>query len=84
VLDRKDTIFLKKIEELTEEAENAAGQRNRKRLYEITRTLPGKNHNPSNPVQDKYRNTILVKEDQTARWAEHFKEHSTDQTHPSN
>nr|KAG5695243.1 hypothetical protein BaRGS_008071 [Batillaria attramentaria] len=34
------------INDLTEEAETAAGQRNMKRLYEITRTLSGKNNKP--------------------------------------
>jgi hypothetical protein len=58
------------------DAENATGQRNLKRLYEITRTFSGKNNNPSRPrpVQDKYRNTTPVEEDQRSRWAEHFKE----------
>nr|KAG5710147.1 hypothetical protein BaRGS_006666 [Batillaria attramentaria] len=37
------------INDLTEEAETAAGQRNMKRLYEITRTLSGKNNNPTRP-----------------------------------
>nr|KAG5698573.1 hypothetical protein BaRGS_027084 [Batillaria attramentaria] len=41
------------INDLTEEAETAAGQRNMKRLYEITRTLSGKNNNPTRPVKDK-------------------------------
>ena len=62
------------IHELTEEAENAAGQRNMKRLYEITKALSGKNNNPSRPVKDKNGNTIATEEEQRARWAEHFKE----------
>ena len=62
------------INSLTEEAETAAGQRNTKRLYEITRTLSGKNNNPSRPVKDKNGETITGEEDQRARWAEHFKE----------
>ena len=62
------------IEELTEEAETAAGQRNMKRLYEITRTLSGKTTNPSRPVKDKNGNAISGEEDQRTRWAEHFKE----------
>nr|KAG5713351.1 hypothetical protein BaRGS_024899 [Batillaria attramentaria] len=61
------------IEELTEEAETAAGQRNMKRLYEITRTLSGKTSNPSRPVKDRDGNVISREEDQRARWAEHFK-----------
>ena len=62
------------IEELTSEAETAAGQRNMKRLYEITRALSGKNNNPSRPVKDKNGNIIPGKEEQRARWVEHFKE----------
>ena len=62
------------IEELTSEAETASGQRNMKRLYEITRALSGKNNNPSRPVKDKDGNTIPGEEEQRARWAEHFKE----------
>ena len=62
------------IEELTGEAETAAGQRNAKRLYEITRTLSGKRSNPSRPVKDKNGNTISGEEEQRARWAEHFME----------
>ena len=46
------------IEELISEAETAAGQRNTKRLYEITRELPGKNNNPGCLVKDKDGNTI--------------------------
>ena len=61
-------------EELTSEAETAAGQRNMKRLYKITRALSGKNNNPIRPVKDKDENTIPGEEEQRARWAEHFKE----------
>nr|KAG5695646.1 hypothetical protein BaRGS_029136 [Batillaria attramentaria] len=62
------------INYLTEEAETAAGQRNMKRLYEITRTLSGKNNNPTRPVKDKNGQIITKEEDQRTRWAEHFKE----------
>ena len=62
------------VEELTNEAETAAGQRNMKRLYEITRTLSGKSSNPNRPVKDKNNNTISDEDGQRARWAEHFKE----------
>ena len=48
----------KYTEELTTEAETAAGQRIMKRLYDITRTLSGKNNKPSCPVKDKSGNTI--------------------------
>lgn len=62
------------INNLTEEAETAAGQRNMKRLYEITRTLSGKNSNPTRPVKNKNGEVITREEDQRARWAEHFRE----------
>ena len=62
------------IEELTTEAETAEDQRNMKRLYEITRTLSGKNSKPSRPVKDENGNAISGEEEQRARWAEHFKE----------
>ncbi|RUS86029.1 hypothetical protein EGW08_006183 [Elysia chlorotica] len=62
------------IHDLTEEAETAAGQRNMKRLYEITRTLSGKNSNPTRPVKGKNGETIKGEEEQRARWAEHFRE----------
>ena len=41
------------IHDLTEEAETAAGKGDTKRLYEIKRTLSGKNKVPSRPVKDK-------------------------------
>ena len=46
------------IHDLTEEAETAAGRRDMKRLYEITRTLSGKNKAPSRPVKDKNSNRV--------------------------
>jgi phage/plasmid primase-like uncharacterized protein len=52
-----------------------------KSLYEITRTLSGKNNNLSHPVENKDRNTIPGEEEQRARWAEHFKETSTQISH---
>ena len=52
------------IEELTNEAETAADQRNMKRLYEITRALSGKNNNPGRPVKDKDGNTIPGEKEQ--------------------
>nr|KAG5699714.1 hypothetical protein BaRGS_022112 [Batillaria attramentaria] len=55
------------INDLTEEAETAAGQRNMKRLYEITRTLSGKNNNPTRPVKDKNGQIITKEEDQRTR-----------------
>ena len=62
------------VEELTAETESAAGQRNMKHLYEMTRTLSSINSNPSRPVKGKDGNIILGEEQQRARWAEYFKE----------
>ena len=62
------------VEELTKEAETAAGQRNVKKLYDTTRTLSGKDSNPRRPVKDKNGNLLSSEGDQRARWAEHFKE----------
>ena len=62
------------IHDLTEEAETAAGRRDMKRLYEITRTLSGKNKAPLRPVKDKNGVTITDEAKERARWAEHFQE----------
>ena len=62
-------------EELTKEAGTAAGQRNMKKLYDITRTLSGKkNSYPSRPVKDKNGNLLSSEGDISARLAEHFKD----------
>ena len=45
-----------------------------KRLYEITRTLSGKNKGPSRPVKDKNGETITDEAKERARWAQHFQE----------
>ena len=51
------------IEELTKEAEPAAGQKNmKKKMYDITRTLSGKNSNPSRSVKDKNGTVSQLKE----------------------
>ena len=45
-----------------------------KKLYEITRTLSGKNKAPSRPVKDKNGETITDEAKERARGAEHFQE----------
>ena len=60
--------------EMIAEAESAAGQRNIKHLYEISRTLSSKNSNPSRPIKYKDADIILGKDQQKARWAKYFKE----------
>ncbi|RUS88701.1 hypothetical protein EGW08_003516 [Elysia chlorotica] len=62
------------IHELTEEAETAAGKGDMKRLYNITRTLSGKNRSTPCPVKDKDGKAITCEAKQKERWAEHFKE----------
>ena len=62
------------IHDMTEEAEVAARQNNMKRVYEITRTLSGKNNTTSKPVKDKNNNFITTDIEQRARWLEHFEE----------
>ena len=62
------------VEDLTEEAETAAGKRDMKRLYEITRQLSGKWNKPTRPVQDKNGDIITGEENERKRWAEHFEE----------
>ena len=59
---------------MTEEAETAAGQGNMKRLYEITRTLSGKNSNHNKPVKDNNGRVITSDVEQRDRWVQHFKE----------
>ncbi|XP_059176529.1 uncharacterized protein LOC131956122 [Physella acuta] len=62
------------IQEMTEDTETAAGQGNMKRLYEVTRTLSGKNINPNKPVKDKVGNIQTSDAEQRNRWAQHFEE----------
>ena len=62
------------IDGLAEEAEEAAGSGNMRKLYDITRQISGKYGKPERPVKDKDGNSILAKEDQINRWAEHFEE----------
>lgn len=59
---------------MTEEAETVARQNNMKKLYEISRTLSGKNVNTNTPVRDNQGKIISSDIGQRARWVEHFKE----------
>ena len=54
------------------EAESAAGQRNMKRLHDITRTMSEKRSRPSKPVKNKEGIAITEEQEQRARWVEHF------------
>ncbi|XP_059176593.1 uncharacterized protein LOC131956194 [Physella acuta] len=59
-------------QEMIEEAETAARQGKIKRLYEVTRTLSGKNINPIKPVKDKVGNILTSDTEQRDRWVQHF------------
>lgn len=65
---------LKYIDSLVEEAQDAAGNGNMKQLYDTTRKMSGKYSKPQRLVKDKEGNTIMTKEGQLNRWAEHFEE----------
>ena len=45
-----------------------------KQLYDTTRKLSSKYGRPERPVKDKNGKTIIGKEGQLSRWAEHFEE----------
>ncbi|XP_059175602.1 uncharacterized protein LOC131955489 [Physella acuta] len=62
------------IQEMIAEAETAARQGKMKRLYEVTRTLSGKNINPNKPVKDKVGNILTIDTEQRDRWVQHFDE----------
>ena len=59
---------------LATEAESAAGQRNMKRLYDITRTMSGKRSRPPKPVKNKDGVIITKEQEQRARWVEYFRD----------
>lgn len=56
------------------EAEQAAATNNAKQLYQITRTMCGKNKSVSVPVKDLQGNIISEEGAQSKRWMEYFKE----------
>ena len=59
---------------LATEAESEAGQRNMKRLYDITRTTSGKRSRPPVPVKNKDGAIITEEQEQRAMWVEHFRD----------
>ena len=63
----------KYFDDLAQEAESAACKRDMKQLYDITRTLAGKNKTHAQPVTDKDGKIITKETDQRQRWADHFK-----------
>lgn len=58
--------------DMTEEA--TARQNNIKKLYEISRTLSGKNVNTNTPMREKQEMNIHNDIGQRAKWVEHCKE----------
>ena len=52
----------KYVDDLAEEAEQAAGSGNLKQLYDITRKLSGKYSKPERPVTDKHGKSITTNE----------------------
>ena len=62
------------IAELTTEAETAAGQRNIKELYNITRILSGRSMPFEKLVKDTNGTVLTTLEDQKIRWKENFAE----------
>jgi len=57
---------------LATEAENAARQRNMKRVYDITGIMSGKRSKLTRAVKNKEGRTISMESEQRATWAEHF------------
>nr|KAG5689797.1 hypothetical protein BaRGS_007075 [Batillaria attramentaria] len=62
------------IDNLANQAEEAAGQGNLKDLYQVTKKLAGKFQQTDKPVKDKNGHPLTTTEEQLKRWAEHFRE----------
>ena len=62
------------LEQKGTEAQDAADRNDSKTLYRIVRELTGAHSYSSAPIKDKSGNLLLTKEEQDARWIEHFKE----------
>ena len=61
------------VENLAQEAEEAAQKRNLKTLYDTTKLLAKKQNKATRPVKDKEGKTLTTAEGQMKRWVEHFK-----------
>ncbi len=61
------------IENMAQEAEEAAQKRNMKALYDTTKKLAKKHSAPTRPVKSKEGDTLTSIEQQLTRWVEHFK-----------
>nr|KAG5690470.1 hypothetical protein BaRGS_016470 [Batillaria attramentaria] len=62
------------IDNLANQAEEAAGQGNLKNLNQVTKKLAGKFQQTDKPVKDKNGHPLTTTEEQLKRWAEHFRE----------
>ena len=62
------------IDTLAREAEDAAGQRNMKALYDTTKKLSGKRRQPDKPIKSKEGKPLTTIQEQLNRWTEHFSE----------
>ncbi|XP_025085353.1 uncharacterized protein LOC112558855 [Pomacea canaliculata] len=63
------------LNNLANEAEEAARKREQGKLYKITKTISGKFHSTNDaPVKDKEGKLLTTEREQEARWAEHFRE----------
>jgi hypothetical protein len=62
------------VENLATEAEEAAGKRNLKELYDLTKKMSGKFGKPERPVRDKDGNSIPGTAKQKQRWVEYVSE----------
>jgi hypothetical protein len=62
------------IEEVAEEAEQAARRGDMGTVYKTTKKLCGQNSSHAGPVKDKQGNTISTESEQADRWVQHFRE----------
>ena len=58
---------------LATEGEKAAGKRDLRTLYQITKSLSGKRSTQVKPIKDSQGNPITKEERQIKQWADHFK-----------
>lgn len=62
------------LEDMADKAEQAAARGEMSTIYKITKKLSGKYTSQSAPVKDKDGNILRTEQEQTARWAQHFRE----------
>jgi hypothetical protein len=62
------------MEEIAEEAEEAARRGDLGAVYKITKKLCGQSSSQAVPVKDKHGNTISTESEQADRWVQHFQE----------